>query len=212
MTYFYQNGWILFLLSEGITWLCIFVFLVFRYIYQLNRLSHLFLHTILLCTFFQAMLAGINYYYTGKVSFFQVLIILFILYGSTLGTSHFKNLDKFIQQRLSKNRHIRTSSDNDHRIDTDNYPTLFFMHTLFFIAIHWFWFSYDFYGHDQLANISFQQIPMWIESPHNGFFSNPLFNIISYIWYIIYLFDLTIFVLNTILRSIMIVSKKKINP
>lgn len=206
MTYLHTHGWILFLLSEGLTWLGIGAFFIFRYLLHFKRLSQVFLQLIILCTLFQVVLACIDYYYTGKISLFQIIIILFVLYGTTMGNSDFKRIDQLIQRRFGKNQHTLSKEDiEDRSIYTSERSILIFIHTLTLIIIHCLWFLLDFFHPQQVINFSIQQIQLWFESPHQGIFNEPFLNVIYFIWYIIYGFDLILF---SFLFSIRTIGKK----
>ncbi|WP_332697358.1 hypothetical protein [Halalkalibacter lacteus] len=201
MSFLYEHGWVLFILSEGLTWLATLLFLVSRYRFRLDLLSQWCLIIIILCTIFQALLAGINYYLTGKVSFFQVIIILFILYASTLGSSDFKRLDYYIQQKTKKYRGlIDTTVKKDDILAYVKYrQQLFFIHTTAIFIIHFVWFAIDFNTSNGLSGYRLFFLNEWFQHPHQGFFNNLTFNIISYLWSIIYIFDLYIFLIYTFL-------------
>ncbi|RSL34181.1 hypothetical protein D7Z54_06345 [Salibacterium salarium] len=195
MSFLHGHGWALFILSEGLTWVAALMFLVSRYGFQLKRLSQWFLTCIILFTIFQGALAGIDYYITGKVSAFQVFIILFIVYTSTLGSSDFERIDLYIKQKIDK--HHRTYNNDRSPVQTDSYvkhkQLLFIVHTISFFGAHLFWFFID-------SNaIVFFYVNEWLHHPHQGLFHHPFINIISYGWSIIYLIDLYFYLINKIL-------------
>ncbi|MFC0472963.1 hypothetical protein ACFFHM_21340 [Halalkalibacter kiskunsagensis] len=201
MSFLYENGWVLFILSEGLTWLFGLLFLISRYRFRLDHLSQWCLLVIILCTIFQALLAGINYYFTGRVSVFQVVIILFIIYAATLGSSDFKRLDSYIQQKTKKYRQLKDAPlHNDDIFSYAKYrQQLFFLHTIALIVIHLVWFALDFNTSGSLTDYRLFFLSDWLQHPHQGFFNNPTFNIISYLWSIFYIIDLYIFLTYTFL-------------
>jgi hypothetical protein len=193
--FLYDHGWILFILSEGLTWVATLLFFIFRYRFKLDRISQWCLTFIILCTLFQGLLAGVNYYFTGKVSFFQIVIILFIIYASTLGSADFKRMDQYIQNKFEKYRKLPNTVGN-----SDNYKPyvkyrqqLFSIHTIAFFAIHSTWFAIDFNTANSLSGYQLFYFNEWLQHPHQGLYHHPVFNIISYMWSIFYLIDLHIF-------------------
>jgi hypothetical protein len=205
----YEHGWLLFVLSEGLTWLAVVLFLVGRYWLELNRLSQWCLLFIILCNNFQALLAGIDYYFTGKVSFFQVVIILFIIYASTLGSSDFQRLDKYIQQKLNKYRgtlktegeqdEIQAETQDDIRTYIKYRRQLFSIHTTAFVVLHFVWLVIDMSTTTVLSGYEVFFPNEWFHHPHQGYFHNPILNIISYVWSIVYVFDVYIFLIYSFL-------------
>ncbi|WP_026700792.1 hypothetical protein [Salibacterium aidingense] len=193
MSFLYEFGWSLFILSEGLTWGIVLLFIVSRYFFHLDRLSQWFLFLIILFTVFQAFLAGVNYYITGKVSFFQVVIILFIIYAGTLGSSNFERLDIYIQQWI--NNYLK--SDKSDRIpvipaiDFKQENLIFGIHSIAFFGILLFWYAID--SHPLFA------ISIWLQHPHLGLFNNSIFNVISYVWCITYIFELFFYILNALI-------------
>lgn len=201
MHFLYEHGWFFFILSEGLTWLSTVLGFFSRYRLGLHRLSQWCLLFIILCTISQAFLAGINYYFTGKVSFFQVVIILFIIYASTLGSSDFQRLDNYIQQKTKKYRKLNDTVGikNDIFAYVNYRQQLFFIHTTALFVIHFVWLAIDFNTANGLSGYSLDFFNEWFQHPHQGFFNNPTFNIISYVWSIIYIFDLYTFLTYTFL-------------
>ncbi|WP_227936123.1 hypothetical protein [Alkalihalobacillus deserti] len=191
MAFLYEHGWLLFILSEGLTWLAALVFLISRYRLKLDRLSHWCLLLIVLCTIFQALLALVNYYFTGKVSFFQVVIIVFIIYASTLGKSDFERLDTYIQHKCKRYRKFNEIDGPTDKVRTyiKDRQQLFFIHTTALFVIHFAWFMID----SKTSDRKFFLFNEWIQHPHQGFYNNPVFNIISYVWSIVYIIDVSFF-------------------
>ncbi|RSL31956.1 hypothetical protein D7Z54_18430 [Salibacterium salarium] len=192
MSFLYAHGWGLFIVSEGLTWVAGLMFFVTRYGFRFNRLSQCFLYCIILFTIFQGLLAGINYLNTGQVSLLQVVIILFIIYAATLGSSDFERLDLYIKQKVNKYRHPN-QSDRKY-VDTSAYlkqrQLLFILHTTVFIGVHLLLFAFHF------NDFIFFYLREWVQHPHQGLFQHSLINIISYVWSIIYIFDLYFYLTN----------------
>lgn len=214
MSFLYHHQWLLFFASEGLTWILAVLFLASRYFFSLNRFSLWCLVFVILGNAFQFFLASIDYYFAGKVSFFQIVIILFVIYASTLGSSDFQRLDKYIKEKVmtwKKNRgHVRGSitqifhveEKEDIRAPRKYKKQLFFIHITTFIVIHFLWFIIDINESNDIAVNHLFLFIEWIEYPHRGFFNNPFFNIMSYVWSIIFFFDLVVFLTSTFLDKL----------
>ncbi len=195
----YENEWILFIFSEALTWFSIIMLLITRYKFTVDRLSQLFLAIIILCTLFQALLVGIDFYFTGTISLFQVIIILFIIYASTLGSSDIQRLDQYLQHKIKKKRQIF----NDDLYDYIYYKKqLFYIHTFAYISIHFIWLLID-----SNLNINVTSILLFLYNQSYlytipNLFNNMLFNLLSYLWSIIYFFDISVVIFYSIWQRI----------
>lgn len=189
LSFLYEYEWLSFAISEGLTWIFIFLFLLSRYKLGFIRLSQLFLLLIIFCNLFQGVLVGIDYYFTGKISLFQIVIILFIIYASTLGRSDFQRLDQYIQEKMAKQH--RTTFKGDIYAYINNRRKRFYIHSLAFFATHFVWFFIDHQFIQELPNyVSSGEILLYLVQV--------LPNVLSYLWSIVYLFDLSIFLIYTI--------------
>lgn len=152
---------------------------------------------ITLCTICQAFLAGVNYSFTGRVSFFQVVIILFIVYAITVGSADIERLDKYIQEIHQRYRQAseRVTMQENFSIYIKHRQQLFFVHTIALVFIHFIWFAIDFNTANHLYGYLFY-FSDWLQHPDQVFFSNSYLNIISYVWSILYMFDLYFFSLT----------------
>lgn len=197
MAYLFENEWFFLMASEGLMWVFVCLFLICRYKLLLDRLSQLFLIWIIICDLFQALLVGFDYYFTGKVSFFQIVTILFFIYASTLGSSDFKRLDAYIKQKYHNNQRILTASIIKHRKKINTYRRyLFIAHSASFFLAHILWYITDssLTGFPNYHVFIFNE---WIQYPHQGYYSNSAINIISYMWKIFYSFDVIVFLIYT---------------
>ncbi len=192
LTFLYKNEWIFFAVSEGLMWVFLLFFFITRYKLLMNQVSNLFLFQIIIINLFQAFLVCIDYYFTGSVSFFQVFMILFIIYASTIGRSDFKRLDVLMKKRYIHLHRTQCSS----LISEITYRLILFaIHTTVFFLLHIIWYRID--VTPGLPNIQLFLFHEWVNYPHQGYYTNPLFNIMSYIWKIIYVIDLCILVIYT---------------
>ncbi|WP_202079244.1 hypothetical protein [Caldalkalibacillus salinus] len=202
MSSLFYHQWGLFFISEGLIWILMVFFLLARYLLRLNGLSLFLLLLVILGNGFQLFLGSVDYYFTGKVSFFQVFIILFIIYASTLGQADFKRLDRYIKQKVltwqNKRgwmRHemlevIRPEPEAERLAYRKYRRQLLAIHILAYLVMHTLWFMIDVsvsYG----ATTRFD-IAEWMQHPHRGWFHDPFFNILSYVWSLFLIYDLAV--------------------
>ncbi|MDC3418632.1 hypothetical protein [Aquibacillus salsiterrae] len=184
-------GWTFFVISESLTWLFVILFMLARYKWMANRLSYLFMIGAIICNLFQLVIVWVDYYFTGTVSFLQMVIILFIIYATTLGSNDMKRIDSYIQKKINNKRNSRITSSKV-RMDNKTYilykRNLFLLHTVAYFLFHLLWYIFD-PNTTGLPNYSLFFFNEWINYPHEGFYSLPIFNIISYFWKIIYFFE-----------------------
>ncbi|WP_088102927.1 hypothetical protein [Halalkalibacter urbisdiaboli] len=200
MTFLYAHSWLFFFLSEGLTWVATFSFFIIRYRFKFNKLSTWCLAFIIFCTLFQTLLVSINYYFTGSVSFFQAVILLFIVYAITLGSGDFQRLDNYIKRKFfiddRYKYRIRRNRSDDERLFFHKRRQLFIIHLVAFSLFHTLWFIVN----SSLFQPKPEMIIKTLTYPHLGFFESPLLNIVSYIWRILFFFDLCINIIYKILR------------
>lgn len=189
MSFLYEYEWLLFLLSEALGWVIAVLFFIIRYRYKLERASRILLTLFVTLTLFQAALAGIDYYQSGTVSFFQVFIVMFILYAFTLGHADFVRLDLFIKQKFNPDMIVARDGLEEH---LSARWKLVLVHSVAFIVAHSLWYvlSYGWEGFPNLAVYTFHE---WIDRPHEGYFPSAGINSISYYWKLVYSFDLGFF-------------------
>ncbi|WP_078552397.1 hypothetical protein [Bacillus alkalicellulosilyticus] len=159
--------------------------IVFRYKFGLVRLSTFFLGIVVGCNVFQALLVINNYLLTGTISLFQVIIILFILYGCTIGRSDFERLDAFLQQKYNGKRDTLNA---DFLSYVHYRKKLFLFHGCALLVTHLVWLMVDHYYFIAstekvfiFKETFFYMLPM--------IYHNSPLNILSYLWIIVFLFD-----------------------
>lgn len=195
VSFMHEHGWLLFLISEGLTWLFIGLFFYCRYWLKFDRLSQVLLIVIIMINIFQIFLGCIDYYVTGEISFFQIVIVLFITYASTLGNADFKRLDQFIKKKINK---YRMYIDQDEELEAlqSHIPYrmgLFFTHTIAFGFIHYIWFLFERDWFNSMIDFNLFIVRTWFQSIDPTFFTSSIYIMTSYVWSIIYLFDLFVF-------------------
>jgi hypothetical protein len=191
MFFLYEHEWLLFLTAEALTWVFALFFCISRYRYRMEHISRLFLVLVGVCTLFQVVLVGVDYYITGKISFFQVILCMFFVYAATLGHSEFVRLDQYIKSRITP---YRSENSDEFKTHTLYRLRVILVHTAAFVLLHAIWYIADSAtsGLPPLTVFIFNE---WIEYPHQGFFSVPELNMLSYFWKVIYYYDLCVFVL-----------------
>lgn len=210
----YDLKWGLFLGAEILFWLLIVIFLVTRYWFELERISQWCIVFVILSNVFQAFLAGVDIYYKGEVSIFQIVIIIFIFYAVTYGSKDFQKLDRFIRKKVSTYKNKRTDarqisggfsspSNEEVRAYVKQRKVLFQMNLVAFIILHFIW-TFIF-ANEMLQTMSLiENVYYWYEWAHHpllGIYSIPTLNLVSYIWGIVLLFDLmTILVLSKLYK------------
>ncbi|MFC0558333.1 hypothetical protein [Halalkalibacter alkalisediminis] len=195
MSFLYEHGWMLFVVSEGLTWVLVGLFFFCRYWLRFERVSQWCFVFIVIINVFQIFLGWIDYYFTGEISFFQIVIVLFITYASTLGRSDFQRMDQFIKRKFNINSKRLDQFEGQEGWDR-HLPyrfTLFFTHTFAFIMIHYIWFLLEKMTFNNLAEYTSLLASSWFQSIDASFFSLSIYMKTSYFWSIIYLFDLIVF-------------------
>ncbi|TKC14916.1 hypothetical protein [Robertmurraya kyonggiensis] len=143
ITFFLEHKIAFLIVSEVIFWVFVVLALLFRYWFRMKKASFLaFIILILeeLAVFFFGVL---DYIYVGTFSSFQVIIVIFILYGIIFGKSDFKKLDRWIKKKVA---HIKgeTLPIDEEDIRGDAYGKEhakqerrnFYGHFLTFIMLH----------------------------------------------------------------------------
>ncbi len=137
-----------------------------------------------------------------KFRFFQIFIVLFITYATTLGKSDFQRLDQFIKEKIhaTSKRIDRITELEELRQYLPFRLNLFALHTIAFVLIHYFWLLLDVSVGDKWTNFITVYSSSWFQPITSTFFGNSIFVIISYVWSIIYLFDLIVFLVYVGIR------------
>ncbi|MDT8859741.1 hypothetical protein N0O92_05805 [Alkalihalobacillus sp. MEB130] len=194
MSYIHENGWFLFVISEGLTWVLIVFFLLSRYWLRFDRLSQMWLIFIVGINIFQIFLGGIDFYFTGEISFFQIVIVLFITYACTLGSSDFARLDQFIKKKFDRgSRNVRVVEEKREFKKHVTYRYLLFaFHTGSFLGLHLIWYIVERNHFHGIAEYIVLLSKNWFEPVSYVLLENSLYFVISYVWILIYLFDLIV--------------------
>ncbi|WP_332629461.1 hypothetical protein [Halalkalibacter flavus] len=192
MSYIHENGWFLFVVSEGITWVLVFLFLLSRYWLRFDRLSQMWLVFIVGINIFQILLGGIDFYFTGEISFFQIVIVLFITYACTLGSSDFARLDQFIKRKFDRGRNTDHRTSEGHA-DVKKHITyrcsLFFYHTIAFCLIHIIWYMSDRSYFNHFQEYVYFITNSWFGVVDYNLLTSPAYFLLSYLWSMIYVFE-----------------------
>jgi hypothetical protein len=192
VSFLYGHSWLLFVISEGATWVLVFFLFFCRYWLRFDRVSKWLFKLIVLINVFQIFLGIIDYYYTGKISFFQIVIVLFITYACTLGSSDFQRLDQYIKEKWSRGSGINRTDlvhHEDIRLHMAYRKWLFFLHTTAFTIIHYLWFKLESSRYSTFGEFMKYVNNGWFQHIDQAFFTNSIYYMISYVWSMIYAFD-----------------------
>lgn len=194
MSYLYVNEWLFFVISEGLTWIFLGIFLFNRYTLRFVRLNRLFLTLIIFCTIFQFGLVFIDYYITKHISLFQIIIILFIVYAMTLGSADIQRLDKYLLSKFTNHRSVM----NEDLYSYVNYrKNLFLIHTIAIVFVHFIWLIADNSITLYLRELKVFMFTHTYLSEFPLLFNLHALNRLSFIWIIMYCFDLFIYLIYT---------------
>jgi len=116
MQFLINYQWQLFITIEILFLFAILAFGFVRYFLNKGRLSLIFLSSFFVLLIAEALLAFLIYRTTGKIESFQIVIIIFVLYAVTFGIKDFKNLDRWMRQKIGKWRNIELLNDEDYEI------------------------------------------------------------------------------------------------
>src|SRR5699024_4083774 len=116
MQFLINYQWQLFITIEILFLLTFLAFGFVRYFLNKDRLSFIFLSSFFALLIAEALLAFLIYQATGKIETFQIVIIIFVLYAVTFGIKDFKNLDRWMRQKIGKWRNVDLLHDEDYEI------------------------------------------------------------------------------------------------
>lgn len=101
ITFLFDHKLAFLIVSEVIFWVFVVLALLFRYWFRMKKAS-LVAFIILILEELAVLFFGVlDYIQVGTFSSFQVIIIIFIIYGLIFGKSDFKKLDKWIKKKVA---------------------------------------------------------------------------------------------------------------
>ncbi|QTD41876.1 hypothetical protein [Sporosarcina sp. Te-1] len=108
--------WEFFIAVEVLSLLSIFLFGIFRYVFNKSRVSILFILVFILLLFCEALVGLYIYQATGEVSPFTIIITVFVAYACTFGVFDFMRLDRWMRRKIGQWRGIELLSEKDYKI------------------------------------------------------------------------------------------------
>ncbi|MED4164631.1 hypothetical protein P4642_18305, partial [Halalkalibacterium halodurans] len=99
-TFFLDYQVEIFITMEVLTVICLLLFGVTRYYFNIRKASLLFILLFIGITALEAALAWWLYNKTGEISTLQIIITVFVLYAITFGIGDFKKLDRWMRQKI----------------------------------------------------------------------------------------------------------------
>jgi hypothetical protein len=108
MTFFLENRWILLAGLEVLAWLATFFMLYARYGMKSTFWFRVGVMLLAITGVIPQVLMGImNVIATREMDVFTLVIVLLILYGSTIGKKHVKRLDAWAQAKFARSQEKR---------------------------------------------------------------------------------------------------------
>lgn len=136
----------------------------------------------------------IDFYFTGEISFFQIVIVLFITYACTLGRSDFEKVDQYIKKKFDRNKN--NFERRSQPVDLHSYLPYrfgsFLLHTVAFVFIHCLWFIVDRGVFNKFSDYMMAIGNSWFRAVDIELLASPLYFLISYVWSLIYVFELIV--------------------
>lgn len=105
--------WEIFIGLEILSLLFLLIFFIFRYFFDEEKHSRIFIGLFIFCIVLEGCLAFLLYRKTGEISIFQIIIMIFILYACTFGVTDMKKLDLFMKRHIGKWRDVELLTEED---------------------------------------------------------------------------------------------------
>ena len=204
MDFILDHKWIFLITAEIVFWVCAVAFLILRYWFKFDKLSKFVIVIFIVNDLWIALLGFMDFQRTGEFSFYQIIIVIFIVYAMTLGKSDFKKLDYFIKRQVAKRR---GEPLNDAQKPVQYYGMAlaviewkqFAGHIFIFILMHViFFFAFGFSESMQQTPIT-ELFSVWFNNENNAVpFNHEGVNQFSQVWLLILLIDFAITLSYTI--------------
>lgn len=97
-----EYRWIFFIITESVFWISLVSFFVTRYWFGLKKFSAFAVVMIILNELTIFGLGVADFMATGKISQYQVVILIILIYTFTYGKNDFKKLDAFIERKVKQ--------------------------------------------------------------------------------------------------------------
>ncbi|MDX8047256.1 hypothetical protein SH601_14900 [Gracilibacillus sp. S3-1-1] len=113
MDFILEYQWEIFILAEVLSAASLLLFGIFRYLYNRQKFIISFLLLFIILMVLEAALAILIYNETRKISTFQIIITVFVLYACTFGISDFKKLDRWMRLKIGNWRGIELLTEKE---------------------------------------------------------------------------------------------------
>ncbi|QKG84488.1 hypothetical protein GXN76_08370 [Kroppenstedtia pulmonis] len=97
-----EYRWLLLIYAELIFWGSLITFFILRYWYNIRSASYISIIVIIANEIFMFSLGLIEYLETGRISTYQSIIFVAIIYSLTLGKKDIKRLDAYFQRKIQQ--------------------------------------------------------------------------------------------------------------
>lgn len=199
MDFILENKWLFLIIAEVIFWVSVLTFLLLRYWFDLKKLSLAFFVLFIVNDLWIAIMGFFYYLKTDKISNYQIIIIVFLVYAFTYGKNDFRRLDTFMQRKVAswkgqpipKVEGVKKLYGKEH---ARHERKLFLIHFLVYVLAHiiflvMFGFSDQVNSFHEIGNM----LSHWFEEKQVNFPSNnTTVNNISRIWSFILVIDAVI--------------------
>lgn len=120
MNWMLDYQWEIFIVLEILSVLSLTAFGILRYWFMKPRVSVLLIVLFLLLLILEAALGLLIFRETGKISTFQIVITVFVLYAVTFGIFDFLKLDRWMRRKIGGMRGVDLLSDKDRAVIEKN--------------------------------------------------------------------------------------------
>ncbi|MED3646332.1 hypothetical protein P4475_05780 [Halalkalibacterium halodurans] len=188
----------IFITMEVLTVICLLLFGVTRYYFNIRKASLLFILLFIGITALEAALAWWLYNKTGEISTLQIIITVFVLYAITFGIGDFKKLDRWMRKKIGGWKGIDLLTEKDRQLISlqkdpayvaRSYRRSSYIHIALFVTAQMIFISM---GTDSLSeSLAYVKDWSWIE--HGTYEQSPYPNetiySIAMLWGIIFVVD-----------------------
>ncbi|WP_106497260.1 hypothetical protein [Lentibacillus sp. Marseille-P4043] len=108
--------WEIFITIEVSSIVALLLFGFVRYFLNKKKVSTLFILAFLALIALEALLALLIYQETGKISTFQIVIAIFVIYACTFGIFDFMKLDRWMRMKIGGWRGVELLKEKDYQI------------------------------------------------------------------------------------------------
>jgi hypothetical protein len=193
-----EYQWEVFIALEVFSIVSLLLFGVMRYLFDKRKFSVFFLICFIALLLLEAILAILIYLKTGRISTFQVVITIFVLYACTFGIFDFLKLDRWMRKKMGELRGVRLLTDKDvvilnqqkdPKYVAKKYRRSAMMHLIVFVIIQT---VFMFYGTNNMYEwLDYLSDLSWIGTNNidkTPYANEPIYRI-SMVWGLIFIID-----------------------